>query len=167
MTNLAQNGSIGVQLPEVATSDDEDMSEQDILEWNDKPTFSQWLYYEREAKTVVGDAARAIYGDERWPHRANTLTHLVTYLTRRPIADFSVEDLKNVFDRYTKFRTKGGKVPVRRGGIIASGDTVHRGYLVQRDTVERIKKLASRKKLTQGAFIDTLVEAAWLQRVTR
>lgn len=148
--------------------------------WNTRPTFSQWLYFQADSRGMLGKLARWVYSDNIneegyrepcWPHRSNTLTHLIIHLrtwhakpdkTIGPDEYVPTElDLRKAFDEYRAFIASGGKVPVRTGGTIATNRNVHRGYLIAKETVTQIRELAKWSGVKQGEVIERLVAAAY------
>jgi hypothetical protein len=146
--------------------------------WNTNPSFFQWLFFRRTHAGVQGLVARWVHDDIEedggvpcWPHRSNTLSHMIGHLRRYHYTytkdgTYEADDgvptelmLRRTFTAYRKFLEAGGKVPVRQGGV-AKSNNVHRGFFLPEETMNQIKELATWENTTQGDIIEQSIASA-------
>jgi hypothetical protein len=148
---------------------------------NYHPTFSQWIYFQRDAEGLLGRVARWIYDDVHpngrscWPHRAKTVSHMTAHMRVCHRHDRNVPtemQIREVHRAFRKFCSEGSAVPVRRGGLPPriGNPNIHRGYLLSPATVDKIRDLARLQTITdgrivsQGKIIERLVDVAYSRR---
>jgi hypothetical protein len=126
------------------------------------PTFAQWAY---AAQGGPFDAqARYVLTDRCWPRRARTLLALVRHVRERHTGDDgapSERDLRAMFVAFAQ-----SPVEDRRGErrLPLELRRPTKSYTVAPTTDARLQRLAELLgKRTEGAVIDALVDAAWVE----